>query len=179
MRKQGYRCPEWTKSPGSVLSGIETVRYQLMPTMFGEPRLYFVDGAPGVNEHVDHLMLYHWALGPDGRPTDQPDEIVVEDPETGEQVLDDECDALRYAVMNTFKNRGKVTAPSLPEERIQVPTPQQVQTFQQANRAQNKAWAQQIMEHVFGPNAVASDSGAESDDSIPFKGRKGNIFWDM
>jgi hypothetical protein len=175
LKKHGYRCKEWQKAPGSVLSGIETVRYKLVPGIIGDPQLYFIDGAPGVNEHVDVLALYHWALGPDGKPTEVPDEVVAEG-EDGTKILDDECDAIRYAVMNTFKNRGKVTAAR--EDTIKTPSPSQVAAMQQSQAPIQNLWAKQIMEHALG-KAQEDPQTQISEDPIAFKGKKGSFFWDM
>lgn len=175
LKKHGYRCPDWTKGPGSVLGGIDTVRYKLTPTLLGEPQLYFLDGGYGINEHVDHLALYHWELGQDGKPTDQPDEIVAET-DNGEKILDDECDALRYALMNTFRNKGRVVA--IREDTIKLPSPVQVQTAQEQFREQQSAWAKQIMTHVMG-QPQEEDPLADPEQGPQLKGKKGNFFWDM
>lgn len=176
MKRHGYRCPDWSKGPGSVLGGIETVRYKLTPTLLGEPQLYFLEGGPGIERLMDTLMLYHWALGQDGKPTDQPDEVVASS-EDGDTILDDECDAIRYALMNTFKNRvGGVKVSR--EDVIKLPTPAQMQAQHQANRVQENTWAKQIMQHVMGGHA--QDPTSQGDDPAQeMKGKKGSVFWDM
>ena len=168
MKKRGYRAKEWSKEPGSVLSGIEAVRLRLHPSV-GEPNLYFLSGDDGVAFLVQRLRGYHWALGVDGKLSKDPDENTgVND--AGEDCGDDECDALRYAIMNTFKNKGKVTAP--PDE-IKLPTPTQMVKAQK--QPEKTAWAAQILEHALGrPKEVGEPDGA-----VQLKGRKGNSYWDL
>lgn len=174
LKKHGYRCADWTKGPGSVLSGIETVRHKIMPTLTGEPQLFFVDGGNETGKLMDELMLYHWELGPDGKPTDQPDEIVTANPDTGEVVLDDSCDALRYLMMNTFQGRGKVMAA---KEDAQLPTPGQVHASQNANVAQNRVWGQQVMESVLG--SKDDDLFGDNEMGTEGKGKKGSFSWEI
>jgi hypothetical protein len=170
LKKHGHRCKDWTKGPGSVLAGIERVRYKLMPGIASVPQLYFINDAPGVQQLFDQMALYHWALGPDGKPTDVPDEIIAT-AEDGEKILDDGCDAIRYAIMNIFANKGGVVAPD--DVDMKVPDYQKVRSIQEAQKAQQAAWAKQIMEHVVGSN------GEKLEDSPSKKGRKGNFFWDF
>jgi hypothetical protein len=176
LKKRGYRVKDWTKGPGSVIAGIETCRYKLMPGIIGEPQLFFVAGGPGVEGLVDVLALYHWALGADGKPTDVPDEVVAE-AEDGTKILDDECDAFRYAVMNTFRNRGKVT---VSRDEIKVPSPKQVKAHQATQKPEQQAWAQQIMDHALGVNQDFEDPTQQAlDEPVQLKGRKGSVFWDL
>lgn len=176
MRRHGLRTPDWSKKAGTVLGGIETVRYKLMPTLLGEPQLYFCKGGPGIADLVSTLKLYHWELGNDGKPTDVPDEVVSRNSDTGDVILDDDCDALRYAVMNVFGIRGKVTVSR--EDPVKIPTPTQVQHAQDRNKAENTMWAQQIMQHVMGQEepSVLDEPGQGV---VGFKGKKGGVFWDM
>jgi hypothetical protein len=175
MKKHGFRCPDWSKKPGSVLGGIETVRYKMTPTLSGEPQLYFVDTGPGVIDLMDTLMLYHWELDAQGKPSDQPDEVVSQNAETGEVILDDSCDAIRYAVMNVFGVRGKVTAA---REEIKVPTTSQMVQQHKQHQVQENLWAKQIMEHVMGQREDDPLS-APGENPIGVKGKKGGLFWDM
>jgi hypothetical protein len=176
MKKKGFRCKEWQKAPGSVLSGIETVRYKLMPGIIAEPQLFFVDGGPGVNDLVSTLALYHWALGQDGKPTNEPDEVVIQT-EDGVTVLDDECDAIRYALMNTFKNAGRVVASR--EEIVNLPRPQQVQEIQKQQKPIQQLWAKQILEHALGQGSGDATEESAFDTGLGLKGKKGSLFWDM
>jgi hypothetical protein len=176
MKKHGYRCKDWSKGPGSVLSGIETVRYKLMPGIIADPQLYFVDGGPGVSEHVTTLKLYHWAIGPDGKPTNEPDEVVAPS-EDGEPVLDDECDALRYGIMNVFGKRGKL---SVSREEVKLAQPAEIRRQQTTQAPMQQVWAQQIMEHALGYNqGELPDNENELDVRSEVKGKKGSVFWDM
>lgn len=177
LKRHGYRCPEWSKGPGSVLGGIDTVRYKLMPTLSGDPQLYFVEGGPGVVEHVDCLKLYHWEIGIDGKPTKDPDEVVSENPETGARILDDECDALRYGIMNVFKTRGRVMVSQ--EDVIKMPTPAQMEAQHRDNRVQENTWAKQIMDHVMGRGQDDPFGASSLDEPAEAKGKKGTLFWEM
>jgi hypothetical protein len=99
--RSGYRMREWTKKPGSVEGGIEVVRMRLRPPM-GDPLIYFLAGDAGCDLLVKRMAKYHWKVDAAGRKTNEP---VKED--------DDECDALRYLVMNVFDPKGgKVTSPN-------------------------------------------------------------------
>jgi hypothetical protein len=179
LKKHGYRVKEWNKGPGSVLSGIETVRYKLAPGIIAEPQLFFVDGGPGVNEHVEALRLYHWALGSDGKPTNEPDEIVFQT-EDGETILDDECDALRYGLMNTFKNRGKLT---VSREEIKAATPAAVKRQQTTQAPMQQVWAKQILDHAMGiavgNEGVEDPTVTQEQPAAASTGRKGSLFWDL
>lgn len=178
LKKHGYRVKEWSKGPGSVLSGIETVRYKMTPGIIAEPQLFFVDGGPGINAHFEALRLYHWAIGPDGKPTNEPDEVVSQS-EDGETVLDDECDALRYALMNTFKNTGKL---SISREEIKPASVKQVKENQTTQTATQQLWARQMMDHALGfavGNDGTEDPTVSQEEQIQYKGKKGNVFWDM
>lgn len=179
LKKHGFRCPDWSKTPGSVIGGIETLRWKIMPTLTGEPQIFFVDGGPGVVEAMDTLMLYHWELGVDGSPTDVPDEVVSENIETGEKILDDVCDSIRYAIMNVFRNKGKVTA-APDSDTIRLPTPKQVQGIQQQQRAQNNIWAKQILEHAMSAAQQRDLGSMDNDQDVgASKGHKGGIFWEI
>lgn len=174
LKKHGYRVKEWTKGPGSVMGGIETVRYKLTPGISGPPQLYFIDGAPGVNVLFDQLKKYHWVIGADGRPTKEPDEIIER--LDGMIITDDSIDSFRYAVMNSF---GSYKKPSVsPEEIIKVPTAKQVQQIQSTQKIEQAAWAKEIMQHALGYSNAESYAQEETP-AAPSKGRKGGIFWEM
>jgi hypothetical protein len=99
LRKAGYRMRDWFKAKGSVIGGIDIVRMRLRPTM-GEPLLFFLAGDPGCELLAKRMSQYHWAIDPStGKPSDVPDDKD-----------DDECDALRYLVMNVFAPKGKIKA---------------------------------------------------------------------
>jgi hypothetical protein len=100
LRKSGYRMREWVKEAGSVVGGIDIVRMRLRPPM-GDPLLFFLAGDAGVELLLKRMAKYHWKADAAGRITDKPNDVE-----------DDECDALRYVVMNVFKVKGKVRVPA-------------------------------------------------------------------
>lgn len=175
LKKHGFRVKEWVKGPGSVLSGIETVRYKLTPGISADPQLFFVEGAPGVVELMEAVRLYHWTLDDRGKPTDVPDDVIYQT-EGGERILDDEVDALRYAVMNTFKNRGAVSASKEDAEmHLKVPTVTAMKERQTTQAQEQRIWAQQIMEHALGFD-VADQDAAQPDETLQ---KKGGFFWGL
>lgn len=91
FRKSGFRMRDWIKGPGSVNGGINIVHLRLRPPMAEEPLLFFLAGDPGVEFLVKRMGKYHWKRDAADRPTDKPSDIE-----------DDECDALRYGIMNVF-----------------------------------------------------------------------------
>ncbi len=104
LRGAGFRMREWKKLGGSVVAGINLVRYRMMPTMGAEPLLFLLKGDPGCELLAKRLRSYHFKIDAAGRITDVPDEKD-----------DDECDALRYLVMNRFapaKGRVKTAGDS-------------------------------------------------------------------
>lgn len=103
FKRKGFNMREWDKYPGSVKAGIEIVRMKLQPAL-GSPQLYFIKDDPGCELLVDRMLKYHFLTDVAGQISDEPDD---ED--------DDECDALRYMVMNIFAPKGKVVLPKTPE----------------------------------------------------------------
>jgi hypothetical protein len=101
FRKSGFKMRNWVKGPGSVLDGINIVRMHLTPPM-ADPRLFFLTGDPQVELLIRRMSQYHWKLDAAGKPSDVPDETD-----------DDECDALRYLVMNVLSGKGTVIASSI------------------------------------------------------------------
>lgn len=100
FRRHGFKVREWDKNRGSVVAGIEVVRLKLRPSFGDEPQIYFADNAP-CQFLASKLSKYHWALDAAGRATDQPDKDE-----------DDECDALRYLIINEFSpRRGRAIVP--------------------------------------------------------------------
>lgn len=98
LKKKGYRVKDWKKTPGSVLGGIEAVRYKLMPSV-GDPELFFLQGDEGAEMFFTRMSKYHWAIDATGKPSDIPDDTD-----------DDENDAIRYPIMNLFRVKGKLIA---------------------------------------------------------------------
>jgi hypothetical protein len=96
FRKHGYNMREWSKTKGSVNGGIDSVRMMFMPAI-GDPRLFLLSGDPMCEFLAKRISAYKWKMDAAGNPTDQPDDKN-----------DDECDAMRYMIMNLFKPAGKV-----------------------------------------------------------------------
>jgi len=111
FKKSGYRMREWNKGSGSVNDGIDIVCMRLRPTL-GEPLLYFLAGDPGVEVLYKNMSQYHWTIDSQGDPTDVPDE---ED--------DDECDGLRYLVMNEFPPNKRIVSAPANDAKKAPPTP--------------------------------------------------------
>ncbi len=100
FRKNGFRMRQWQKGPGSVVGGINIVHMKLRPPMTTEPLLFFLAGDPGVELLARRMSKYAWKEDAAGRQTDKPSDVE-----------DDECDALRYAIMNVFSpEKGHVMA---------------------------------------------------------------------
>jgi hypothetical protein len=162
IKRKGYHVQDWQKLADSVVGGIQIVRMKLYPA-FGDPQLYFLADDEGVELLVRRLAKYHWLIDAAGRITDQPDERVSKDEG------DDECDALRYLIMNWFAPRGKVTASKEDSASIlaaEAPTPlPTVQNY--LSHYINEALGQ-VNSPLDQPVVM---SGA--------KGRSGKFFWDM
>lgn len=97
IRKAGFRIMDWKKLADSVYGGIEILRSKIDPA-FGPPELYFLSGDPGVELLFMRMSKYHWTLDEAGRPTNIPDDTD-----------DDECDAVRYLIMNEFRPKGTLS----------------------------------------------------------------------
>lgn len=155
FRKAGYKMRKWSKMKGSVNGGIDVVRYKLRPGN-GPPTLFFLKNDPGVDFLVKRISKYHWVVGQDGVPTDIP-----------EDKNDDECDALRYVVMNVFAKRGelKVARGSDADEKdpAHLPAP---------------ADAQKTV-HNFLRETIRENLGEAWDEASSTGVRKGGFFFDM
>lgn len=150
--KKHFRLKEWSKKPGSVVSGIQVVRYKLNPTM-GEPELFLLRGDNGCEILKSRVTKYHWTLDKvTGKPTDVPDETE-----------DDECDALRYLVMNVFDVKGKTV--------VSDPPPAQ-QPAAASSQYTQENWAQKIIEEQLGESSSEESVGTS-------RGKKGSFLWDL
>lgn len=98
FRRRGFKMKEWVKRPNSVKAGIEIVRMKLMNSL-QEVSLFFLKDDPGVEFLVQKLQKYHFLTDAAGEISDVPDDDG-----------DDEADALRYQVMNTFAPNGNLVA---------------------------------------------------------------------
>ncbi len=79
--------------------GIDVVRMKLRPAI-GPPTMFIMAGDASCDLLATRLSKYHFKFDAAGEVTDVPSE---ED--------DDEADAVRYLIMNTFAPKGEVTAP--------------------------------------------------------------------
>ena len=125
FKDAGWHMRKWSKGPGSVLTGIEIIRWMTRP-LIGEPLLYFLADDPMIDWVLGCLSKYHWTVDASGNPTNIPDEAD-----------DDACDALRYALMNRFR-KGKTTV--MAPDASRIPVEHQV-TSSEVHR-------QQIADHV-------------------------------
>lgn len=162
FKRKGYRVRDWDKGKGTVVGGIEVVRLKLRPTG-GEPELYFLKDDDGVALLFKRMGQYKWDTDSQGKPTDIPDDTD-----------DDECDAIRYLVMNVFAPKGKITA-ARTEERNPLAKPQQQQTPQQV---MEHHW-NQIQNHIGMADATDPATGETVDPTPKSKGKKGGFHWDM
>jgi hypothetical protein len=149
LRRKGFRMREWQKVSGTVVGGISTVQLKLQPPM-AEPLLFFLAGDPGVELLFKRLTKYHWIVDSAERATDRPTEVD-----------DDECDALRYGIMNVFSaERGRpAVAGDAPAPK---PThPDHVYTVEN--------WMSKVIE----------ERGGYSEGSAGSSGRRGRFGWDI
>lgn len=99
FRRHGVRMKKFDKKRGSVLGGIESVRAKFMPGLNKEPEIFFLANDDGCQLLAERVAKYSWMLDANQKPTDIPSDVE-----------DDECDALRYIIMNLFGMRGKFVA---------------------------------------------------------------------
>jgi hypothetical protein len=163
FKRNGYRMRDWDKYKGSVAGGIEVVRLKLWPTV-GQPELYFLSGDEGVEMLVKRMQSYHYLTDAAGCVTEEPDDEE-----------DDECDALRYMVMNVFAPKGRGPIAGKAEERnpLAVPTPQMV-----PNEVRQVHW-NQMMAHA-GIGVVAENPVTGQAEIAPeIKSKRGRLIWDL
>lgn len=149
LKRAGFRMKEWSKIAGSVIGGIEIVRMKLLPAM-GDPQLFFLQGDDGCELLAKRLSSYHWKLDAAGKPSKDPDDTE-----------DDECDSLRYLVMNIFAPKGKLT--------VAKSEPIVASQLQQQYTKEN--WVQKvILEHTGQTEEAPSDAPSVT-------GKKGGFSW--
>lgn len=150
LKKAGFRMRDWIKGPGSVAGGIDVVRTKLKPVM-GDPQIFFLKGDEGAEKLASRLAAYHYKIDKTGKVSDEPDD---ED--------DDECDGLRYWIMNVFASKGKVQgAPT------SNPKPQTIEDIQAFHVKQ--AWAK-----------IMADLGTDTDlTGVESKGKVGGFKFDL
>ncbi len=134
FRKAGYRVKNFVKD---VHLGINSLRSKLMPSLGGEPEMFFLSGDDGVAYLFKRLSRYHWILDAAGNATDVPDDTD-----------DDAPDAIRYLCQNLF---GKATAIRMSVGPNKPATPEQLQDQQQ----KNKWMAEKISELTGGSSESA------------------------
>lgn len=150
FRKAGYRMRDWQKLAGSVVGGINVVHMRLRPPMSSDPLIYFLAGDLGVDLLVKRLSRYHWKEDTAGRITDKPSDID-----------DDECDALRYGVMNVF-------SPTMGRTQMAADGPAEGQTpVVEGYTMQN--WMRKAIE----------ENGGYSQGSVGSTGKRGRFKWDI
>ncbi len=138
---------DWKKLPGSVLGGIDAIRMKLSPPM-GEPTLFLLLGDDGCELLAKKFSSYHWKLDANGRVSDIPDDDG-----------DDECDSLRYWIMNRFSVKTKV--------QVSTQTPAQMAAESSDLTVDN--WARKEIDKHIG------DGGED----VGGKGASGRFRWEI
>lgn len=154
FKRKGFKMKDWDKAKDSVKGGIEVVRMMLWPAL-SSPRLFFLKDDPGCTFLVSMMELYHFQMDAAGDVSEDPD-----------KEKDDECDAIRYGIMNTFAPKGllRVPATATPEPTIAKPG------FRpQAGDQQD--WMKEIIRQHTGESSGAS---APSTQQV----KKGRFVWD-
>lgn len=157
FKRAGFKMRDWQKGKGSVVGGIQAVRMKLWPVMGREPQLFFVRGDKGVDFLFDQCRKWHWLTDKSGRLLDEPTDEGKDEP-----------DALRYMIMNVFAPKGRLSVPK-EEERFTAPVLDEPQYT-------TENWARQIIAEATG---ASLDSDNAIDESIPLRGKKGNLLWDI
>lgn len=104
FRRRGFKVKNWEKGKDSIKAGIEIVRTMLWSGK-NTIRMYLIQGDPGCELLAGRLEKYKFTMDAAGIYTDVPDKTD-----------DDECDALRYGIMNVFGSKGALkisTGPSI------------------------------------------------------------------
>lgn len=151
LRRAGYRMRSWDKGKGTVVAGIDVVRMRLRPPM-GDPLLYFLSGDPGVELLARRILKYHWKTDVAGRITDKPSDYE-----------DDECDALRYVIMNLFSSKKR------PQSSAQAPEEQRDEPVRQSGMYSKENWMKEWLH----------DHGINQDEGEGFRAKKGRLIVDM
>lgn len=158
FKRAGYRMRDWKKEKGSVLAGIEIVRMKLMP-VGADPELFFLKEDEGCELLATRMTQYHFMQDAAGRSTAEPDE---ED--------DDECDALRYLIMNLFAPKGKV----------RVSTPDATSIAMQRTQVAERQYAINTwMKQVLAERTGGMMDDGEEIDANTARGKKGGFSWDI
>lgn len=131
LKQAGFRMKTWNKGAGSVLAGIEITRLKMRPAA-DEPKMYMILNDPGCELLATKLGSYHWKKDAAGKPTGIPDKVD-----------DDECDALRYGVQNSFSGAGGIRIPKEPKLASSIMAPQP-EGYTSAN------WMQKVIQEQLG-----------------------------
>lgn len=158
FKKKGFDCRDWSKKAGSVKMGIDVVRMKLRPAI-GPPTMFILGGDPQCDLLATRLSKYHFKFDATGEPTDVPDE---ED--------DDEADAVRYLIMNTFAPKGEITAPDDPPSIVSGSSMDQLPT-------QDNYLNYFIQQHL----GSGSPDGSVAPQGNPAEkqGKKGRLIWNF
>lgn len=153
------RIKEWVKGKGSVVDGIGLVRWLLQPAMGKDKdvRLFFLAEDEGCELLATRMTNYHWTTDAAGRLTDIPDD---ED--------DDEMDALRYIVLNTFSAKSKVTV----TEAQLTPEVSKTPIVDGSKQYNQETWLRQVIAEKTGISIEEDDTDQESQN-----GRSGAFTW--
>jgi hypothetical protein len=177
FKKNGYRMMKWKKGPGSVIGGINIVRWMLNPPM-GDPNLFIVRDLgddPQIDLLWDNLSQYHWKLDAARKPTAVPSEDK-----------DDEPDAFRYAIMNVFDpSAGQIVTSTMRTEDTEA---QEFSAPGNGGLYDPKHWMTQVISERTGqaPNFVQTRPPMETSkpqsyygEEVPTKGKKGRLIFDI
>lgn len=97
---------------------------------------------------IANIAEYHWKTGPDKKPTNIPDEDK-----------DDECDATRYATMNTFDPKGILQTESQSQSREDLEPIDQTPT-----------WLQTEIDNLIGAGEAVGEE---------MSGKSSRVSWDF
>lgn len=175
FRRHGIRMKKFNKGKGSVLGGIESVRAKLMPGLNKEPEIFFLANDEGCELLAQRLAKYSWMLDANQKPTDIPNDNE-----------DDECDALRYIIMNLFGMRGKFVAAvaglgagvhydpnfPMPRDAADNGAPPGIAIYQQETI--QEPTAENFLEHK-----IKELTNDHHDETAPRTGRKGRFIFDI
>lgn len=165
FRRKGFRMKEWEieggKGAGSVKAGIEIIR-ALLWSGRNQIRMFFLKGDPGVDFLFKRLSVYKFKIDAVGEFTNEPD-----------KTNDDECDALRYGIMNIFGTKGAIkggTATVMPGDQTQP-------RIQSNAPGQQQAWMQNVIAGALGGESspLTAPTSAPKTQQIVKKGR---FIWD-
>jgi hypothetical protein len=163
LKKDAHlRIKEWVKGKGSVIDGISLVRLAIMPALgkAEDVRLYLLKNDEGCDHLAQRISTYHWVVDAAGRLTKEPDD---ED--------DDECDALRYLVMNAMSIKMKASV----SEVDRLGDQSKREPLQEGKKQYNlNTWMQQIIVERTG-----IDYDGEVVDEGPKVGGKGSFNWNF